>query len=73
MSTTVYSIRIPKEIRDAMEKTKDIDWQEEIRKMIIERVRQETKKRLLEEAREIRKKMKSSRISEMIREDRDTR
>ncbi len=73
MSTTVYSVRIPKEIRDAMEKTKDIDWQEEIRKMIIERVRQETKKRLLEEAKEIRKKMKSSNISEMIREDRDAR
>ncbi len=73
MSTTVYSIRIPKEIRDAMEKTKDIDWQEEIRKMIIERVRQETKRRLLKEARELRKKMKSSNISEMIREDRDAR
>ena len=73
MSTTVYSVRIPKEIRDAMEKTKDIDWQEEIRRMIVERVRQETKKRLLEEAKEIRKKMKSSSISEMIREDRDSR
>ena len=56
-----------------MEKTKDIDWQEEIRRMIIDRVRQETKKRLLEEAKEIRKKMKSSSISEMIREDRDSR
>jgi hypothetical protein len=73
MSTTVYSIRIPREIRDAMEKTKDIDWQEEIRKMIIDRVRQETKRRLLEEARELRNKMKSSNISEMIREDRDAR
>ena len=73
MSTTVYSVRIPKEIRDAMEKAKDIDWQEEIRKMIIERVRQETKKRLLKEARELRSKMKSSSISEMIREDRDAR
>jgi hypothetical protein len=71
MSTTVYSVRIPKEIRDAMEKIENIDWQEEIRKMIIERVRQETKRRLLEEARELRKKMKSSNISEMIREDRD--
>lgn len=56
-----------------MEKTKDIDWQEEIRKMIIDRVRQETKRRLLEEARELRNKMKSSNISEMIREDRDAR
>ena len=38
MSTTVYSIRIPKKIRKAMEKMRDIDWQEEIRKMIIKRV-----------------------------------
>ncbi len=73
MSTTVYSIRIPKEIREAMEKMKDIDWQDEIRKMIIERVRKELKKKFLEEAKELRSKMKSSNISDMIREDRDAR
>ena len=73
MSTTVYSIRIPKEIREAMEKMKDIDWQDEIRKMIIERVRKELKKRFLEEAKELRSKMMSSNISDMIREDRDAR
>ncbi len=73
MSTTVYSIRIPREIREAMEKMKDVDWQEEIRKMIIERVRKELKRRLLEEAKELRGKMKSSNISDMIREDRDAR
>ncbi len=73
MSTTVYSIRIPKEIREAMEKMKDIDWQKEIRKMIIERVRKELKRRYLEDARELRSKMKSSKISDMIREDRDAR
>ena len=56
-----------------MEKMKDVDWQEEIRKMIIERVREEVKKRLLREARELRSKMKSSNISDMIREDRDAR
>ncbi len=73
MSTTVYSIRIPREIREAMEKMKDVDWQEEIRKMIIDRVRKELKRRLLEEAKELRGKMKSSNISDMIREDRDAR
>ncbi len=73
MSTTVYSIRIPREIREAMEKMKDVDWQEEIRKMIIARVRKELKRRLLMEAKELRSKMKSSNISEMIREDRDAR
>ncbi|WP_290596702.1 MULTISPECIES: hypothetical protein [unclassified Archaeoglobus] len=73
MSTTTYSVRIPKEIRKAMEKMKDVNWQEEIRKMIIERVREEAKRRLLAEARELRNKMKNSNISEMIREDRDAR
>ena len=73
MSTTTYSVRIPKEIRKAMEKMKDVNWQEEIRKMIIERVREEAKRRLLEEARELREKMRSSKITEMIREDRDGR
>ncbi len=73
MSTTVYSIRIPREIREAMEKMKDVDWQEEIRKMIIDRVRKELKRRLLEEAKELRSKMKSSNISDMIREDRNAR
>lgn len=56
-----------------MEKMKEVNWQEEIRKMIIERVREEAKKRLIAEAKELRKMMKSSRISEMIREDRNAR
>lgn len=56
-----------------MEKMKDVNWQEEIRKMIIERVREEAKRRLLAEARELRGKMKTSKISKMIREDRDAR
>lgn len=73
MSTTTYSVRIPKEIREKMEKLKDVNWQEEIRKMIIERVRREAKKRLLEEARKLRMDMKSSKVTEMIREDRDAR
>ncbi len=73
MSTTTYSVRIPKDIREAMERMKDVNWQEEIRKMIIERVREEAKRRLLAEARELRSKMKTSKISEMIREDRNAR
>jgi len=73
MSTSVYSIRIPKKIRDAMERMKDVNWQEEIRELVIKRVRQEEKKRLIEEGRKLREKMKSSNISEMIREDRDAR
>jgi hypothetical protein len=73
MSTSVYSIRIPKKIRDAMERMKDINWQEEIRELVVKRVRQEERKRLIAEGRKLRGKMKSSNISEMIREDRDAR
>jgi len=73
MSTTTYSVRIPKEVRETMERIKDVNWQEEIRKMIIEKVREEAKRRLLEEAKELRRRMKSSEITEMIKEDRDAR
>jgi hypothetical protein len=41
--------------------------------MIIEKVRQENKKRLLAESRKLREKMKNSNISETIRENRDAR
>lgn len=73
MSTKVYSVRIPKEIKKAMERLKDINWQDEIKKLITQKVKEESKKRLLLEAKELRAKMKSSNITEMIREDRDAR
>ena len=74
MSTTVYSIRIPKEIREMMEKLKDVNWQEEIRKIVEEKVKEEYKKKLLNEARELRRKMKTNiSASKLIREDRDER
>ncbi|WP_457590335.1 type II toxin-antitoxin system VapB family antitoxin [Geoglobus sp.] len=73
MSTTTYSVRIPREVREAMERMGDVNWQEEIRRMIIERVREEAKRRLLDEAKELRSRMKSSEITKMIREDRDAR
>jgi len=73
MSTKVYSVRIPKEIKKAMERLKDINWQDEIKKLITQKVKEESKKRLLLEAKELRTKMKSSNITEMIREDRDAR
>ncbi len=73
MSTNVYSVRIPKEIKKAMERLKEIDWQDEIRKLITQKVKEESKKRFLLEAKELRAKMKSSNIAEMIRKDRDAR
>ena len=74
MPPTVYSIRIPQEIRKMMEEMKEINWQEEIRRVVEELVRNKKREKLLAEAREIRKEMKISVSSaELIREDRDAR
>jgi len=75
MSTkTVYSIRIPVELRKIMEEMREINWQEEIRKVVEELVKNKSKERLLAEAKKIRKDMKIDvSASELIREDRDVR
>nr|QNO56440.1 hypothetical protein OHJJKADD_00012 [Methanosarcinales archaeon ANME-1 ERB7] len=75
MSTkTVYSIRVPVELRKAMEELKEINWQEEIRRLVEELVKTKSKERLLAEAKEIRKDMKADvSAAELIREDRDAR
>lgn len=75
MSTkTVYSIRIPVELRKMMEEMRDINWQEEIRKVVEELVKNKRKERLLADAKKIRKDMKADvSASELIREDRDAR
>ncbi len=74
MSTkTVYSIRVPEEIRELMKDIKDVDWQEEIRTMVEQLVRKKSKERLLTEANELRRDMKSINGAKLIREDRDAR
>ena len=75
MSTkTVYSIRVPVELRKTMEELKEINWQEEIRRLVEELVKNKSKERLLAEAKEIRKAMKADvSAAELIREDRDAR
>ena len=70
--TTVYSIRIPIELRKLMESV-DVNWQEEIRRSIEQRLRKEIRKKMLKEARELRKKTKRISSAELIREDRDAR
>ena len=71
---TVYSIRVPVELRKMMEEMRDINWQEEIRKVVEELVKNKSKERLLAEAKKIRKDMKADvSASELIREDRDAR
>ena len=75
MSTkTVYSIRVPVELRKMMEELKEINWQEEIRQLVEELVKNKSKERLLADAKEIRKAMKADvSAAELIREDRDAR
>ena len=75
MSTkTVYSIRVPVKLRKMMEEMKEVNWQEVIRTMVEELVKDKSKERLLAEAKEIRKDMKAEvSAAELIREDRDAR
>jgi len=57
-----------------MEEMKEINWQEEIRRVVEELVRNKRREKLLAEAKEIRKEMKISVSSaELMREDRDAR
>jgi len=75
MSTTsVYSVRIPKELRRAIEEMDDVDWQEEIRRAIAELVRRKRKERLLQKARTLRERMRAQvDAARLVREDRDAR
>ncbi len=75
MSTkTVYSIRVPVKSRKMMEEMKEVNWQEVIRTMVEELVKDKSKERLLAEAKGIRKEMKVDvSAAELIRADRDTR
>ena len=76
MSTSsVYTIRIPTEVRQIMDEMKDVNWQSDIRQVIEELVREKKRQTLLAEARELRKETKNLGISasELIRDDRDAR
>jgi len=75
MSTkTVYSIRVPVKLRKMMEEMKEVNWQEVIRTMVEELVKNKSKERLLAEAKGIRKEMKVDvSAAELIRADRDAR
>lgn len=75
MSTkSVYSIRIPTKFRKIMDEMEDVNWQEEIRKVTLELIKEKNKKRLLNESKEIRKAMENDiESAALIREDRDAR
>jgi predicted DNA-binding protein len=70
--STVYSIRLPKKLKEQIDNMSEVDWQSETRAFLEQRVRRERIKKQLEEAREIRERMKVSlNLAELIREDRE--
>ena len=69
----VYSIRIPAETRELMKEMGDIDWQEEIRAVVEDLVRQKRRENLLEKVKNLRDAMDPISASELLREDRDAR
>ncbi len=73
MSSTVITIRIPKELKEKMKKI-NINWSEEIRRFIEEKIRSYE---LLETFEKIRRRAKKRKVrvdsTVLIREDRDRR
>ena len=71
-STSVYSIRIDTRIRKLIEEMPDQNWQEEIRTLIEQSVRQKRKEYLLSRARENQHTLITGMpAAQAIREDRD--
>ena len=74
-TSSVYTIRIPTDVRKIMDEMKDVNWQSDIRQMVEDLAREKKRQSLLAEARELRKGTKNIGVSasELIREDRDAR
>ena len=69
--SSVYSVRIPRSLKNDIEKMSNIDWQNETRKFLEKKVRRERLAIQLERARELRKKSsKTISVADLIREDR---
>lgn len=57
-----------------MDEMEDVNWQEEIRQATVELIREKSKRRLIKEAQDLRKRMKGDVASAaLIREDRNAR
>ena len=72
---SVITVRIPRELREAMKKL-DINWSEEVRRFIARRVDEEVRRRRLEEAITMLKGTESVErgfAGKSVREDRDSR
>lgn len=73
---SVYSIRIPPEIKKEMDRLKDeINWSEEIRKFIKNRIEEHKKRKVLEEVVSYIQTLpeaKKGTAQKLVREDRDS-
>lgn len=72
----VFSIRVPKHIREKMKMLKDVvDWNEEVRRFLESRVDELLKSRVIEEVRQVIEKlpeMPRGSVTRYVREDRDS-
>jgi len=73
VATSVYSIRLEKEIRRMMEEMDDINWQTELKQIVEKTIKESKKQRLLARAQERWNDQvpNDKGAAEMIREDRD--
>jgi len=73
VATSVYSIRLEKEIRRMMEEMDDINWQTELKQIVEKTIKERKKQRLLARAQERWNDQvpNDKGAAEMIREDRD--
>ncbi|MHB8565696.1 MAG: type II toxin-antitoxin system VapB family antitoxin [Nitrososphaerales archaeon] len=70
--SSVYSVRLSKKLKEEIERLDTVDWQNETRSFLEERVRKERINRQLEEARKNREQMKITLdVARLIREDRE--
>ncbi len=70
--SSVYSVRLPKKLKEEIERLDEVDWQNETRSFLEERVRKERINRQIEEASRNKKRMKMKlNVAELIREDRE--
>ncbi|UXD21245.1 hypothetical protein IPA_01765 [Ignicoccus pacificus DSM 13166] len=73
--SVVFSVRIPKELKEKMEKM-NVNWAEEVRRFLEQRVKEEEEKKVMEELKAFRSSLQGRKIvpsEALIREVRDSR
>ena len=74
--SVVISVRVPKRLKEEMDRLGGyVNWSEEIRRFLEERVRELRRKRVLEEARRVIERLPEARrgtAAGYVREDRDS-